>query len=401
MKPSIAERKEILGLDLLRFLCALAVVLSHYLPRVAEDLHKFHWGAAGVNVFFVISGFIISLSADGRSPFAFIQSRFTRLVPAAWVCATLTLAFLVLFDAEQMELTRRYLASIFLIPVVPWAISSLDDIWIDGVYWTLFVEIAFYLVILVLLIFNSFRFIKTLATLLGIVSLLYWAVFFAAYLYPEMPGQKAIIDSGFKRYLDLSLVHHGAWFGVGINIWLMTKAGVKDRWVSFCICALGGALQACHHSIFIVKASPVPELLFSAFGIAIVFLSIARQSQAVSQSTQIACRWIGLTTYPLYLLHNQIGRVWIDLLTGLGLEKMPATLLTIPAIVLLAFAVAYYFESTIQRSIKPVFAWISGMLASTRGAAILLRPSIKFERNGAATPVPGAMARAVVNKGNA
>lgn len=402
MKSSIIKRKEILGLDLLRFLCALAVVVSHYLPRISDDYHLFHWGAAGVNVFFVISGFIISLSADGRSPFAFIQSRFTRLAPAAWVCATLTLAFLVLFDSGQTGLLRRYLASIFLIPVVPWPISSLDDIWIDGVYWTLFVEISFYFVILLLLVTNSFRFIKTLSTALGAVSLLYWAVFFATYfLYKDIPNHNAIIDSGFKRYLDLSLVHHGAWFGVGINIWLMTKAGIKDRWVSLSICLLGGALQACHHSIFIVKASPVPELLFSAFGIAVVFLSIARQSHAVSEKTQSICRWIGLTTYPLYLLHSQIGRIWVGLLTDLGLNKMSATLLVIPAIVLLAFTVAYYFEATIQRNTKPVFAWIAGLMATARLSAALLRPSIKFERNEAASLSPGTIAQAAANKGNA
>lgn len=407
MKPATTERKEILGLDILRFLCALAVVLSHYIPRVAEEYHAFHWGGAGVNIFFVISGFIIALSADGRSPFAFIQSRFTRLVPAAWICATLSLGTLLLWDVGQEGLIRRYLASLFFLPLVPWPTPTLDHAWIDGVYWTLFVEIAFYSVILVLLFFNAFRLIKPLATILGSVSLAYWTVFFAAYLLQgDTSSYAAIISTGFKRYFDLTLIHHGAWFGVGINIWLMTKGGIKNRWLSLAICFAGGALQASHHSIFVVEASPIPEVLFSAVGVALVYLSITRQPKTGgSARLYAACRWIGLTTYPLYLLHNQIGRVIVDHLTLAGLEKMPATLITIPLAVLLAFAVAYWFEANLQKALNPAFSRVAALVGKTPlGPALLTRARTFREDTSplyAADPIGNARAFAgSANRGN-
>jgi peptidoglycan/LPS O-acetylase OafA/YrhL len=56
---------------------------------------RFHFGWVGVEIFFVISGFVIAFTAEGASSRAFLRSRVLRLVPGPWICATIAL---VLYD---------------------------------------------------------------------------------------------------------------------------------------------------------------------------------------------------------------------------------------------------------------------------------------------------------------
>lgn len=79
-------------LDLLRLVCASAVVLLHYgvmapytgvLPaRYYFAPNVLVYGQFGVHIFFIISGFVITLSARGRTAGAFLWARFLRLYPA-------------------------------------------------------------------------------------------------------------------------------------------------------------------------------------------------------------------------------------------------------------------------------------------------------------------------------
>ncbi|MBY0563441.1 MAG: acyltransferase [Hyphomonadaceae bacterium] len=74
----------ILSIQYLRAIAALAVVVFHALE--ATD-HKFPIGAAGVDIFFVISGFIMAglVSEPDVRPGSFIWRRLVRIVPLYWV----------------------------------------------------------------------------------------------------------------------------------------------------------------------------------------------------------------------------------------------------------------------------------------------------------------------------
>jgi len=85
----------VVELDLLRFLAALAVVLYHFTyhlrdSETAVDLFPsigrvgMH-GYLGVNLFFMISGFVILWTARDRTPSGFVLSRITRLYPEFWI----------------------------------------------------------------------------------------------------------------------------------------------------------------------------------------------------------------------------------------------------------------------------------------------------------------------------
>lgn len=87
-------------IDALRGVAAMAVALFHYTTRLTElygarsgaDV-SFGHGHYGVNLFFVISGFVIFTTLEKMSrPMDFVVSRFSRLFPVYWAAIFLTLS---------------------------------------------------------------------------------------------------------------------------------------------------------------------------------------------------------------------------------------------------------------------------------------------------------------------
>lgn len=86
--PSSAGGK-IDGVQILRFWAAMGIVLVHVGSSLETnfnlDRNYFTFGVAGVDVFFIISGFIIAYTADpDRGIFYFIKRRVARVVPLYW-----------------------------------------------------------------------------------------------------------------------------------------------------------------------------------------------------------------------------------------------------------------------------------------------------------------------------
>src|SRR5689334_10477770 len=126
-------------LDPLRFGAALVVAVFHLLfwswawssisappgfdHYVAADVQfpsaaPFTWfGWVGVEIFFVISGFVIANSASKSSPIEFLLGRALRLYPAVWIASTLSLLILLIFLREKAsELILPYFQAMLLVP---------------------------------------------------------------------------------------------------------------------------------------------------------------------------------------------------------------------------------------------------------------------------------------------
>ena len=145
-----AKGTRISEIDLLRFFAALAVVFFHYSFRgfSADGLSKVSYpllapiskyGYLGVELFFMISGFVILMTADTGSIRTFAVSRFVRLYPAFWICCSLTFAISVMLGGgRDYPSANQYLINMTMfsgfVGVPP----------IDGVYWSLFVELKFF-----------------------------------------------------------------------------------------------------------------------------------------------------------------------------------------------------------------------------------------------------------------
>jgi len=150
----LAERSQnrLLQLDVLRGLAALSVLLFHYTARFdqlyghAPGMVLIYVGQRGVDLFFVISGFVIIMTIEKtRRGMDFVVSRFSRLFPAYWVAIALT--FLIVNGAglPGREVTARVaIANFSMLP------GFFQIPYVDSVYWTLTLELSFYAIIFAL-----------------------------------------------------------------------------------------------------------------------------------------------------------------------------------------------------------------------------------------------------------
>jgi peptidoglycan/LPS O-acetylase OafA/YrhL len=151
------------NIELLRFIAALAVVYFHAVgtlravafPEIGPNPLT-ELGAAGVDVFFVISGFVIflSLTRKNRTPIEFARDRLIRLVPAYWI---LTVIHLVILASVAILRGTE-------VPFdISWTIQSLffvsqplgNNLPLISQGWSLEIEMLFYLLVAVGLIIKN------------------------------------------------------------------------------------------------------------------------------------------------------------------------------------------------------------------------------------------------------
>src|SRR3954470_17813023 len=142
-----APRPPLTALDGLRFVAAAAVVVYHLTARQStvwdgqqRDLlgDTGRWtslGSLGPELFFVISGFVLALSALGRPAVHVIASRVARLYPAYWVGVLATGGLLLfLWPAGKHVTAGQILVNLTMLQ----SLFGVDQV--DGVYWTLWTE---------------------------------------------------------------------------------------------------------------------------------------------------------------------------------------------------------------------------------------------------------------------
>jgi peptidoglycan/LPS O-acetylase OafA/YrhL len=105
----IDRPRRLLELDALRGIAAIAVVCFHLGLSYQEESHKiFNLGVTGVDLFFIISGFVILMTLEKTKNWQdFIISRASRLYPVYWVCVSLTAALMFLLGKIKPELAHK------------------------------------------------------------------------------------------------------------------------------------------------------------------------------------------------------------------------------------------------------------------------------------------------------
>ena len=154
MTPNQETKNTYTGIQALRFVAAMLVVLAHSTAMVNERMHldMFKWraGWSGVDIFFVISGFVMAISSGGLMQRAngwkiFLTRRLIRIVPLYWVATTLKLAIIIAMPAlaldSPLELWNT-IASYLFIPTFD--DKSLLAAPLLKVGWTLNYEMLFY-----------------------------------------------------------------------------------------------------------------------------------------------------------------------------------------------------------------------------------------------------------------
>ncbi|WP_454747744.1 acyltransferase family protein [Ciceribacter selenitireducens] len=138
------SRGTLSGIQYLRAAAAIAVVLFHAAEKTG---YHFAIGAAGVDVFFVISGFIMWVVSARRepTPVQFLRARIRRIVPVYWLATAVMVAGALggLFPNLVLSL-EHVLASLFFIPARSPSNGEIWPVLVQG--WTLNYEMFFYVV---------------------------------------------------------------------------------------------------------------------------------------------------------------------------------------------------------------------------------------------------------------
>jgi peptidoglycan/LPS O-acetylase OafA/YrhL len=147
-----------LALDGLRVLAIVSVVLFHMGKAIQAANLKLYpgilsvldFGKYGVQLFFCISGFVISLSLSRhKSSRAFFRSRILRLWPSLIVVNSIILIYNLIESTEErtlgLSLIDFFFSNMLLDPKYVNTLSGWDVNWTTGVLWSLSIEIFFYI----------------------------------------------------------------------------------------------------------------------------------------------------------------------------------------------------------------------------------------------------------------
>jgi exopolysaccharide production protein ExoZ len=158
------------GIQYLRAFAALAVVLFHAAERSG---YAFAIGAAGVDVFFVISGFIMWVIVARRpvSPGRFLKERIRRIVPVYWLATFLMVAGALAGLFPNLVLTAGHVAaSLFFVPMRSPSGGEIWPVLVQG--WTLAYEMFFYSIFAACLLLPArLRLTAVAATFLFLVAI--------------------------------------------------------------------------------------------------------------------------------------------------------------------------------------------------------------------------------------
>jgi exopolysaccharide production protein ExoZ len=307
-------RRKLRSLQALRALAALLVVADHAIYYLAEkqdvdpSLQNLAWflGTFGVDIFFVISGFIMIYTARDlfgtRLGFAkFAYRRIIRIVPLYWLATIIAAGLLV---RHQFPSNFEIFTSLAFIPVVAQAGEPLRPIL--GVGWTLNLEMFFYALFTVSLLFS-----RRVGTTL-VVSLLVLLVAVGGWLKPIADTNDPVTVATFLTDPILLLFAAGVVLGAVID--LSDRSAFRVPLGT--LIAIG--LIAVATALFVVSVDQAPwpfgwQLVFWALCVATVFLAIVAEEHR--SWTLAVLERLGDASYSIYLFHflaiAAVGRVWL------------------------------------------------------------------------------------------
>lgn len=331
------------GLDLLRLVAALSVVIYHYSFRgaAADGLTNISlpglvavtkYAYLGVELFFVISGFVIAYSAEGRSARDFLIARAARIYPGFVACMTLTFVVTLLFGLPRFETSvNQWLANLVILS------PAAGQPFMDGVYWSIVYELTFYA--------WMFGFI-----LVGI---------FPRRLNLIVPAWLAISAAN-EFWLGSGILHRlfltdeSGYFCAGILLYSIYRGrGAPFAWPLLFVATAFAATQTVLNADWVRDhfGIEISNVVLAGVGVgivALVGLSLLPKRLPVKPWLIVT---LGGLTYPLYLLHQQAGFIIFNRLEGL---VPPAVLVTVTIVAMLAvsFLVWRFAERPGQRLVK-------------------------------------------------
>ena len=357
MARSVARSGYFAGLDLLRFVAAGLVVADHFglfawaYPSATGPARDAAFpflapmsaiGSIGVEIFFLISGFVIAASAVGSTPVDFAMRRAIRVFPALWISGLVASIAMLSTGAPLLSVAADYARYAVLSPVGPY---------IDGVVWTLVVEAVFYALIYAVLCRGGTATFGRVAKVLGVLSALYLTLFVAA---EQTPGPAAVhLVSVLGRFpFKVFLLRHGVLFAAGMLIWSGFDRGftLADK------CWIAVLLVFCSVEICIDRPGLGANLVSLGLwwaSLGVLLVSVARSGWIETYPRQVPLiRRLGRLSYPIYLNHYTLGLVVVPALAALGWSRALVFVAALAIVLLVSTLIMAYPERMLQTAFK-------------------------------------------------
>lgn len=329
------------GLDWLRCISCILIVLYHYTYRFQNhevfSISNIEWkgipfGSCAIITFFLLSGILAENDLNNRRNISeFIKGKFWRLYPTFWLAMCITLFIEFWLYPQALVSFKDILANLSMLPGILGASP------IDGAYWTLQYELIFYMIIVVFKVIDTI-FKKNYINQL----LLVWSIL-SVIIYGVSRNCNGIVLS---ITIIFTLAEYGGAFISGLVIMrIVNKPDNIMLWLTLIIAIVSGFLWMGQ-----------TQFLFLIGGIVICFICLFNPKLIINRDTKVN-RFIAkfsAVTYPMYLLHQNIGYCIMITLIAMGFKTEWIVIIPIVFVIFIAMIIHMYFENHLIVWIKKV-----------------------------------------------
>ena len=340
------DHKRLTELDALRGLAALSVCLFHF--------DYFNYGVTGVDLFFMISGFVIFMSvSNAKNINDFIFSRIIRLYPVYWLSIFIAvLAYYVKSNTFPPHHASYILGNLLMIQPV-----FRTPLLVDA-YWTLYVEILFYLFIILIWYLRQIKNIEYVVC----ISLFLMMVLNAGYLLFHESSKIYVKIFVITRGL-LPIISHFNFFAAGIIFYQIYTKGYTPFRIFLLLCSFPVIMLVHHTGGKVFYIMNIEQHLLCSLVYYLVFTLVVFKKINFLRNRVFLV--LGSISYPLYLIHQSFGlalRDYISPFTGSLLSGWVA----IAASLILAYLITYYFDFPVRAWLKKTYHIKTSQLAEAR-----------------------------------
>ncbi|MEZ5843441.1 MAG: acyltransferase [Hyphomicrobiaceae bacterium] len=354
-------------IDGLRGVAILSVMLFHAYARW-PDLMPFSsryavppltTGWVGVQLFFIISGFVIFMTLERSQTLAmFALQRFRRLFPAMLVATTVIVVSAPLLPERPQGTIGLFdpLAGLMFVDPKWWSLFGVDLKPVEGAFWSLFVEVQFYAVAGIAYVTLGRR--GALAALIVVFALAQLAT--SGLLPSDSLAQRAL----FALTDRMGAIHYG-WFIAGAALYLHARSANTTMLV------LGLSSLVVSVVLATVPGSWIAGKLALA-SIAALFVAALFAPALQSFLAHPFWQFLGFVSYPLYLVHENM-LVALTVKVGRASPWLPTAVMPFAGmivVVVLAWLIARYGEPFVKRLIPaPARGTTASERPNTAGAS--------------------------------
>lgn len=338
---TISKNERYKALDSLRGIAALMIVLFHFTMLKPQSEYGFKLMTTGVDLFFIISGFVIFLSINNANNLKeFIKNRVIKLFPTYWTAATFTFILIlsstfILNKNIDINNVKQFIGNLTMIQFY----LKIPDL--DGPYWTLLIELSFYISLCILYQTNLLKHINTIGLILLIALLV------TSFYIDQFEILKRIITR-------IPLLQFIPLFFAGILFYKIytLKNKILETYGLIVACLINQIILYKHagwswYYINQVEYAIMLSLYFIIFG-----LFVNNKLNFIANNVTL---FLGKISYALYLSHYYLSdKILLPYFTQtLKINFwVSSIILTLPIVLFIAYFITFYIEIPIREKFK-------------------------------------------------